>query len=478
MKITRANLNITEKYPIKIIQFGEGNFLRAFVDYAFHKLNKEFRFNAGIAVIQPIEKGMVEILKQQEGLYTLFMNGVKKGEKIQEKELITNIVKTNNPYLEFGEMLNLAHEEELAFVISNTTEAGIAYVESDTAEMTPPSSYPAKLTLLLYERFKFFGGKKDKGLSIIPCELINYNADTLKEIILKYIEDWKLGNEFKIWILESNSFHNTLVDRIVPGYPKDEIELYNKQLNYQDNLLITAESFFLWVIEGDEKLKEKLPFHKTKLDVKIVESIQPYRNRKVRILNGAHTSIVPLSIMYGNETVEQTMNCEFTLDFIKNLVVNEIIETLEMDKNELLNFAEEVFDRFRNPFIKHYLSTIALNSVSKFKVRVLSGIEEFQQKKGYLPKHIVFSFAALIRFYKGTWNDKQLPLDDEASILNEFNEIWKLKNYSEIAEKTLGKIEFWGKDLNAIVGLTSEISKALLLIETHGVEVGFTHFNS
>lgn len=287
-KINRSNSEFSNRLPIKIVQFGEGNFLRAFVEYAIQKLNQKADFNAGIAVVQPIDKGLVNMINAQDGLYTLFMKGVKKGEEIQEKELITNIVKAVDPYASFQEYLSLAKEEELAFIISNTTEAGIEYIASDLPTMTPPVSFPAKLTVLLNERFKHFNGAADKGLTIIPCELINYNADTLKEIVFKYSADWKLGAEFESWLTNSCSWHNTLVDRIVPGYPKDQIEEYNAQLSYKDDLIVSAETFFLWVIEGDDKLKAKLPFDKTDLDVKIISDMQPYRTRKVRILNGAH----------------------------------------------------------------------------------------------------------------------------------------------------------------------------------------------
>ncbi len=239
-KLNRINQKLENKLPIKIIQFGEGNFLRAFVDYAFQQLNKEVNFQAGIAVVQPIENGLIKMLNEQNGLYTLFLRGVKGGKEIQDKELISNIVKGINPYTNYNDYLNLAKEKDLEFVISNTTEAGIAYVETDKPEMSPPSSFPAKLTLLLHERYKYFNGDSKKGLTIIPCELINHNSDKLKEILLKYIDDWNLGDNFKNWLLMHNKFHNTLVDRIVPGYPRDQIETYNAQLDYKDNLIVTA----------------------------------------------------------------------------------------------------------------------------------------------------------------------------------------------------------------------------------------------
>lgn len=476
-KLNRVNVALEEKLPIKIVQFGEGNFLRAFIGYAFQELNKKANFNAGIAVVQPIDKGLVNMLNDQDGLYTLFMKGVKKGEEIQEVELISNIVKAIDPYAHFQEYLNLAKEPSLEFMISNTTEAGIAYVASDTLEMQPPSSFPAKLTVLLHERFKHFNGDASKGLTIIPCELINHNSETLKEIILKYISDWNLGDDFKTWLLESNSFHSTLVDRIVPGYPKDDIETYNAQLDYQDNLIVAAEVFLLWVIEGGDDLKAKLPFNKTNLDVKIVDDMQPYRTRKVRILNGAHTAMVPFSLLYGNKTVKQSVDNQFTGPFISKAVFDEINETLGMDKNELNSFSEEIFDRFRNPFIVHNLSSIALNSISKFTVRVLPSLLGYVGVHKKLPTHLTFAFACLIRFYKGTWNGEALPVQDSDDIIAAFSNIWKSNDYNEVAKNTLSISDYWGEDLTKIENLTEAVALALKEIDTNGVEAGFANFS-
>ena len=474
--LNRKNTGLEAKPPIKIVQFGEGNFLRAFIGYIVQKLNKEVDFNAGIAVVQPIERGMVNMLNAQDGLYTLFMRGINKGKEIQDVELITNIVKGIDPYKDFSEYLNLAKEEELQFIISNTTESGITYVKTDTLKMKPPVSFPAKLTILLFERFKHFKGNKSKGLSIIPCELINYNSDTLKDIILKYCDDWKLDDDFKSWLLESCSFHNTLVDRIVPGYPKDEIEAYNNQLDYSDQLIVTAETFLLWVIEGDDKLKEKLPFDKTDLDVKIVSDMQPYRTRKVRILNGAHTAMVPVSILYGNTTVKETVDNDFTGEFVNKAIFDEINDTLNMDRAELNSFAEQVLDRFRNPFIKHQLSDIALNSISKFKVRVLPSLLEYISVNYKLPMQLTFSFACLIRFYKGTWNGENLSVKDSDDIVEAFSNIWKLNDYHQIAKASLENMGFWDEDLTRTDGLVEAIAIALEEIETHGIEKGFANF--
>lgn len=476
LKLTRAIAGKTEKLPIKVLQFGEGNFLRAFVDYAFFKLNNELDFNAGVAVVQPLAGGMVDLIEKQDGLYTLFLNGIKNGEKIQDIYLIDNIVKLINPYKDFQDYLDVAKVETLEFVISNTTEAGIEFVDTDVISNETPQSFPAKLAVFLYQRFTHFKGASDKGLTIIPCELINYNGDTLKEVLLQYCDLWKLESEFKTWISEACSFHNTLVDRIVPGYPRNEIDQYNDKLEYHDDILVTAEPFFLWVIEGGDDLKAKLPFHKTDLDVKIVADMQPYRTRKVRILNGVHTAMVPFSILFGNETVQQSIDNEFTADFIKKIAYEEIVPTLDMDKQELKEFSDEVMDRFRNPFIKHQLSDIALNSIPKFKVRVLPTILDYIKANGKLPLNLVFGFAAMIRFYQGDWKSQQLPVKDSPEIVSAMNEYWSENSIEETVNNTLANTEFWGEDLNQVNGLHNAISAAITEIDTNGIEQGYKNF--
>lgn len=475
-KLNRTNTGLEKLQPIKVVQFGEGNFLRAFVDYAFHTLNKELDFNAGIAMVQPLKDGMVNLINEQEGLYTLFMNGIKKGEKIQDIELITNIVKAINPYTDFADYLALAKEEELQFIVSNTTEAGIEFIESDTPAMQPPVSFPAKLTVLLYERFNHFNGDPAKAVTIIPCELIDYNSETLKKYLLQYCDVWNLGADFKQWLSEACTYHSTLVDRIVPGYPRAEIDDYNNKLAYQDNLIVAAEPFFLWAIEGGEALKQKLPFHKTNLNVKIVDDIRPFKMIKVRILNGAHTAMVPLSLLFGNTLVMETVNGDFTGNFV-NSVIAEISETLEMDQNEIQAYTEEVMDRFKNPYIKHALADIALNSISKFKVRVLPSLLQYTLAKKQLPTHLTFSLACLIQFYKGTWKNETMPVKDTPEIVEAFKAAWELGTPELVVDKLLSNAEFWGQDLTQIEGLSAAICVALHEIETYGIEVGFAKFN-
>jgi tagaturonate reductase len=475
-KLNRINTGLEKLQPIKVVQFGEGNFLRAFVDYAFQRLNKEVDFNAGIAMVQPLKDGMVNMINDQDGLYTLFMNGIKKGEKIQDIELITNIVKAINPYTNFADYLALAKEEELQFIVSNTTEAGIEFIESDTQEMQPPVSFPAKLTVLLFERFKHFNGDASKGLTIIPCELIDYNSETLKKCILQYCDLWKLSDSFKTWMSDVCTYHSTLVDRIVPGYPRAEIEEYNNKLEYQDNLIVAAEPFFLWAIEGDEALKQKLPFHKTNLNVKIVDDIRPFKMIKVRILNGAHTAMVPFSLLYGNKLVMETVNGSFTGKFV-NSIISEISGTLDMDKKEILAYTEEVMDRFKNPFIKHALADIALNSISKFKVRVLPSLLQYYKENDKLPTNLTFSLACLIQFYKGIWNNEVLPVKDTPEIVEAFEIAWQTGTLDLVVTKILSNTEFWAEDLTKIDGLVVALVFALNEIETNGIEQGFTNFS-
>jgi tagaturonate reductase len=476
-KLNRKSTGLENRLPIKVVQFGEGNFLRAFVDYAFHRLNNEVDFNAGIAVVQPLKEGMVNMINDQDGLYTLFMNGIKKGEKIQDIQLISNIVKAINPYNDFADYLALAKEPALQFIVSNTTEAGIEFLDTDTPDMQPPAAFPAKLTLLLHERFKHFKGDASKAVTIIPCELIDYNSETLKKCILQYCDLWNLDAAFKKWVSEDCTYHSTLVDRIVPGYPRAEIEEYNSKLDYEDNLIVAAEPFFLWAIEGGDDLKAKLPFDKTDLNVKIVDDIRPFKMIKVRILNGAHTAMVPVSLLHGNKLVMETVNGDFTGPFVDN-VISEISETLPMDKNEITAYAEEVMDRFRNPFIKHALADIALNSISKFKVRVLpSLLGYYTTTTKKLPTSLTFSLACLIQFYKGTWNNEALPVKDTPELVEAFKKAWELGNLESVVAAVLANTDFWDEDLNKVDGLSQALVHALNEIEANGIQQGFLNFS-
>jgi tagaturonate reductase len=475
--LSRENSDYKKSLPIKVVQFGGGNFMRAFVDYTIDVLNDEHGFNAGIALVQPTPGTSIVKLQEQDNLYTLFTKGIKKGTIVNEKCVISAIQKSINPYTNYNDFLALAEEDELQFLFSNTTEAGIVYDKfEDTLESGPHKNFPAKVTAFLHARYQFFNGANDKGLTIIPCELINNNADTLKQYILKYALLWKLEEGFSSWIENHNFFHNTLVDRIVPGYPKDDAKAYNGQLDYEDKMMVVSEAFLLWVIQGDESLKQKLPLHKLNEQILIVNDIQPYRTSKVRILNGAHTAMVAVSLLYGKETVKEAVDDNFTGAFIQKAVFDEIIPVLDMPEEELKTFAEETFDRFRNPFLKHQLSSIALNSVSKFKVRVLPTILEYVAQNNKLPLHLTFALACLIRFYKGTWEGYALPVSDEENVINIFKYIWLSDDYDKVATLALSNTTFWDTDLTEIDGLKTAIAKALQEIDAKGIQAGYEKF--
>ena len=475
-KLNRQNSGLDTKLPIKIVQFGGGNFMRGFTDYIIDKLNKEAGFNAGIVNVQPTSNGSVHKLEEQDNLYTLFTRGIRKGETIDEKQVISAIQKSINPYTNYGEFLALAKEEALEFVFSNTTETGIAYDETETSYEGPHKNFPAKVTVLLHERFKHFNGAADKGLRIIPCELIENNAFALKKIIIKYAQLWNLEEGFTEWVNQNNYFHNTLVDRIVPGYPKDDAESYEDRLDYEDKMMVVSETFLLFVIQEAGNLKERIPFDKINEQILVVDDIQPYRLRKVRILNGGHTLMLAPAVLAGKETVKESVDDPFIGTFLRDSIFNEVNQTLGLDETELKDFAEEVFDRFRNPFIKHYQASIALYFVSKFKVRVLPSLLKYVERNHKLPLNLTFSLASLIRFYQGSFGEKSLPLNDEETIVNRFREIWANEDYNAVSEQALSEKSFWDTDLTQVEGLKAAVAKALYEIDHNDMETAYKNF--
>ena len=459
-KLQPLNKNLKDKaeLPVRVLQFGEGNFLRAFVDWIIHRMNKELNFDTGVTVVQPIAQGLIPLLNEQDGLYTLYLNGLKNGQVVSEHELIECIQRTVNPYENFGAYLKEAENPDLRFIISNTTEAGITYNDTDAMDVAPPNTFPAKLTVFLFHRYSHFRGAADKGCIIIPCELINRNGDKLKVIIEQYADLWDLGNTFVEWIENHCIFCNTLVDRIVPGYPRDRIESIWKELGYHDQLVSEGEQFHLWVIEAPKQVAEEFPAHKAGLNVLFTDDMAPYRTRKVRILNGAHTSLVPVGYLYGIETVREAVEDDTIGPFIKKLVFDEIIPTLDLPEEELQSFANDVLDRFKNPFIKHYLISISLNSTSKYKTRVLPSLLEFHKRTGKLPRRIVFALAALIRFYKGEIDGKTIPLKDDADRIEFLQGLWysfeqKDIDLSGLVGAILKQESYWGEDLREVEGL-------------------------
>lgn len=475
MKLNRESYKNHKSYPVKVIQFGEGNFLRAFVDWQIDKMNKEADFNGSVAVVQPLEGGLIHMLNEQDCLYTLYLQGIQNGKATKTHTVIDCIDRAVDPYKDYNKYLELAEIPSVRFIISNTTEAGIVFENDDKLEGGCQKGYPSKLTALLYHRFKTFNGALDKGLNIIPCELIDRNGEKLKEIVLKYAEIWNLGDEFITWINTANTFFCSLVDRIVPGYPRDTIEEVRTELGYDDNLVDVGEVFHLWVIEGPQCLKEELPIEKAGLNVKIVDDMTPYRTRKVRILNGPHTAMVPVAYLYGLDTVGETVDHEIMGQYVRELIFDEIVPTLDLPHDELVQFGNDIIERFQNPYVKHYLMSIALNSMSKYKTRDLPSLTEYLKRKGELPRKLVFSLAALIEFYKGKRGNEDIKLADDEHILELYKNLWSECDGSEsglktLVTKVLAYDRNWGMDLNEIEGLTQAVTDNLILIEKVGMK--------
>ena len=470
--LSRKELNLP-KYPEKIIQFGEGNFLRSFVDWQLDIINKNTDLNAGIAVVRPIDYDTVPLLNIQDGLYTSIIRGInEKGEVVKDYRIISSINREIPVYKEFDEYLKLAHNPEMRFIISNTTEAGIVYSDEDKYDDRPQNTFPAKLTRLLHERFKVFNGEVNKGFILMPCELIDYNGEELKKIVLKYADLWNLEEEFKNWLVTGNIWCSTLVDRIVTGYPRAEKDELVKELGYEDKFMTTGEYFYLFVIQGPKDiLTKELRLDKVNLNILIVNDLKPYKMRKVGILNGAHTAMVPVAYLYGIDTVREAMENSDVRTFIEKAIDEEIIPALDMDKKELVEFKEAVIKRFQNPYVKHMLMDIFLNSMSKYKSRILPQVLETYRRTGKLPKRLLFSLAALIRFYKGVReNGNVINLRDDKHHLEMYQELWKTNNYRKIVEHVLGLEKHWDINLNTIDGMTDLVIHYVENIDKYGVK--------
>jgi len=380
--------------------------------------------------------------------------------------MVTCISACINPYDDFDVFLKTSENPHLRFVISNTTEAGIEFNPSDIRPDVLAESFPGKVAQLLWHRYNFFNGDGQLGFIFIPCELIEQNGNALKRTVLQYAQLWKLPHDFTKWVNDANTFCNTLVDRIVPGFPKENINEIREQIGYEDQLVVKAEPFHLWVIEAPKFVQEELPFSSAGLDVKFVDDITPYRTRKVRILNGAHTSLVPVAYLSGFRTVMDSVNDEAIGRFIRSAIFDEIIPTLDLPSEELVQFANDVIERFQNPSIRHELLSIALNSISKFKVRVLPSILEYNKRKAHLPPNLVFSLAALIRFYKGEWKEEKIPLNDSAEVLDFFKDAWNNHDKKNFVEKVLSNESFWGEDLSKVDGLIGRVEGELEHLNT------------
>lgn len=471
--------------PEKIIQFGEGNFLRAFVDWIIWNMNQKTNFNASVAVVQPIDRGMAEWLNGQDCLYHVNLQGRLNGEAINSLERIDVISRALNPYSQNAAFMALADQPEIRFVISNTTEAGITFDPACKFTDAPASSYPGKLVQLLYRRYKTFEGDPKKGLIIMPCELIFLNGHHLKDCIRKYIELWKDDfaadyEGFKEWFEKYNYVCATLVDRIVPGFPRKDIAAIQEKVGYADNLVVQAEIFHLWVIEKPEnmsieQLREEFPAEKAGLHVLIAESEKPYHERKVTLLNGPHTVLSPVAYLSGINIVRDACNDPVVGKYIHKVQFEELMETLNLPMDELRQFASDVLERFNNPYVDHQVTSIMLNSFPKFETRDLPGLKTYLERKGELPKGLVLGLAAIITYYKGGTRADGAPIqpNDAQEIMDLLQQLWATGCTRKVAEGVLGATDIIWKEskqnLNEIPGLTDMVVNFLDSIQEKGM---------
>ncbi len=478
-------VNKKEVRPVKVLQFGEGNFLRAFVDWIINSANKAGSFDGGVAVVQPIEQfGRVKELAEADCLYTLYLQGLQDGKAVRQHEVIKTIQDAFNPYLDYNKFLEYAVSDDLQCVISNTTEAGIAFDENDTDFSKCPNSYPGKLLALLKARYE--AGKK--GLFIVPCELIDHNGATLKEVMVKLAKHNNFDAKFINYVENENKYFNTLVDRIVPGYPRNDAEQFQLDLGYQDQNMVVGEIFHLWCIDAQtvedkkvakanlEELKKFLGTEKAGLNVLFVDSIVPYKQRKVKILNGSHTTLVPVSYLAGIDAVKETIEDKQLGKFVREFIFDEVIPTIDIPRDQMVAYSNSVLERYMNPYVHHLLMSIALNSSTKYKERVLPSVLQNIQNLNVLPKHALFSLAALMVFYRGTRlsdGNKIEISDTNTAWLDLLNGLWaeydKNKDAGAVVTAVLGFKEHWGVDLNEFDGVNEYVTASLEAILAKGI---------
>lgn len=478
MNVLNKTITNPVNRPVKVVQFGEGNFLRGFVDYMIDIANEKELFDGSVVLIKPIEFGNLDSFHTQDCQYTVSLRGRVNGEPKVSNRIITSVSDAVDAYNEYDKYMSLAEIDTLRFVVSNTTEAGIVFDDSDCFDYAPPKTFPGKLTKFLYHRYETFRGDPEKGLIMLPVELIDDNGIMLKKCVMQFIDLWKLPKEFKSWVENACVFTSTLVDRIITGYPKATEEEEWNTLGYEDRIMVTGEPFALWVIESAKDISNELPLPQAGLPVIFTDNQKPYKQRKVRILNGAHTSFVLASYLCGNEIVKESMDDDDIRNFMNQTLFDEVIPTLTLPEEELKEFAAAVIDRFNNPYVKHALLAISLNSVSKWRARCMPSLLGYVEKYGKLPTHLTFSLAALMAFYQGTEirdgalighrGEQEYRIMDDAKVLEFFKETCQ-KSTEEFVTAFLGREDFFGQNMNEIKGLTASVIAYLDDIKTSGM---------
>ncbi|GAB2883626.1 tagaturonate reductase [Uliginosibacterium flavum] len=479
---------VPAKAPVRILQIGDGNFLRGFADWLIDVTNGAGLFNGRVTIAQPLARGLADMLNAQDGLYTVLLRGVQGGQTVDSRRIISCVDTALNPYSQWSEMLACVQDPTLRFVISNTTEAGIAHVDEAFAPDVCPNSFPAKVASLLWSRFQKLGGTAASGLVFLPCELIEANGTKLRSIVLQHAEAWKLPADFVVWVKDHNYFCNTLVDRIVPGFPAAEAEGLYVDLGYTDPLMVAAEPFLLWVIEGPAHLADELPLHKAGLDVVWTDDLQPYRTRKVRILNGAHTASSLAAFCAGLDTVQAMTEDPVVSKFLNRVMFKEIVPFVPLPDAERRSYADTIMERFANPHIRHELISIALNSVSKWQVRVLPTVKDYAREYGKAPAGLSFSLAALLNFYHGKFDaagefvgdraGQSYPIRDNPDVLSVIGDAWRAaqggSDLTALVRGLLGDVRLWGEDLNQVPGLNEQVVRSLASIKALGVKAAMT----
>ena len=467
-QLTRSQAKLPAAPPERVLQFGEGVFLRAFVDWMIDELNQRNLFNGGVVVVKPRGGKSIEQFNHQNGLYTLLTRGLHDGKPVDESRVIQCITRGIDPVTQWDELLNIARDPNIRFVVSNTTEAGIAVDVEDAADAVPPKSFPAKLTRLLFERFNAFDGDIKKGWIVLPCELIEANGDALRRLVLQTANTWDLPIDFVSWVQTACIFCNTLVDRIVTGKPADTAAI-DAKLGYKDELLNTAEPYHALVVEGPKSVADELPLDRAGLNVIWTDNAAPYRTRKVRLLNGAHAMLVLAAFLAGHDTVRQAMEDSTFRDFVRAGLLEEIVPTLDQPKDELEAFAAAVLERFANPFVEHRLLAIAMNSTSKFKARLAGSLNDYIARKQALPKRIVFSLASLIVFYEGALL-RAHDVQDDAAAIAAMRAAWALGEIKKTVPAILADESLWGENLARLPGLTEAVIADVIAIRDRGVK--------
>jgi len=459
--------------PVHVLQFGGGNFLRAFVDGMIDRYNRITEAGWGVAVMKVTPKGDYENWRAQGGLFHIKTKGLLQGRLVEKTDRIDCISQILHAYGEWEEFLATAALPEIRFLVSNTTESGMMISEQDRWSDSPPTSFPAKLTCWLHRRFTLFGGAKEAGCICIPCELVKENGKLLQSLVLQTAEKWKLGEAFTVWVQEACIFCNTLVDRIVPGIHGEKKEEAWAELGYKDEMMTEAEPYHLWAIEAPAQVQTAFPLYEAGLNVVFTDDLEPFRKRKVRILNGAHTALVPVGYLLGQRIVREAVGDSLSGKFLSHLLDQEILPVMEMPEDEVNAYAETVIERFKNPFIDHYLISISLNSWSKFTTRLLPSMEDYLQAYGRPPKLICCALACQILMYKGVFEGESIPLRDAPEVLQKLQTCWEShpEDMQALTRSILSWVANWGKDLSQNEKLVKEVARHLEEIQKEGLKM-------